>query len=47
MFYGVARAVGLADPRRRMDLVERSVRHEEGDSEFANALQRGAEGEWD
>ena len=45
--YGIARAAGLADLGRRVDLVERSVRRGEGDPELANALNRDAEGEWD
>ena len=45
--YAVARAAGLADLGRRVDLVERSVRRGEGDPELANALNRDAEGEWD
>ena len=46
-FYGAARAVGLADLGRKVDLVERSIRRGEGDRELAEALQRDAEGEWD
>ena len=45
--YGVARAAGLADLGRRVDLAERSVRRGEGDPELADALNRDAEGEWD
>ena len=45
--YGVARAAGLADLGRRVDLVERSVRRGEGDPELADALRRDAEGDWD
>ena len=45
--YAIARAAGLADLGRRVDLVERSVRRGEGDPELANALNRDAEGEWD
>ena len=45
--YAVARATGLADLGRRVDLAERSVRRGEGDPELANALNRDAEGEWD
>ena len=45
--YGVARAAGLADLGRRVDLVERSVRRGEGDPELARALKRDAEGHWD
>ena len=45
--YGVARAAGLADLGRRVDLVERSVRRGEGDPDLADALRRDAEGHWD
>ena len=45
--YAVARAAGLADLGRRVDLVERSVRRGEGDPGLADALNRHAEGEWD
>ncbi len=45
--YGLARAAGLADLGRRVDLVERSVRRGEGDPELTLALRRGAEGDWD
>ena len=45
--YGVARAAGLADLGRRVDLVERSVRRGEGDPELVEALRRDAEGEWE
>ena len=38
--YGAARAAGLADLGRRVDLVERSIRRGEGDPELA-------EGEWE
>ena len=44
--YGAARAAGLADLGRRVDLVERSIRRGEGDPELAEALRRDAEGEW-
>lgn len=47
IFYGAARAVGLADLGRKVDLVERSIRRGEGDRELAEALQRDAEGQWD
>ena len=40
-------AVGLADPGRKVDRVERSVRRGEGDRELVEALHRDAEGEWD
>ena len=45
--YGVARAAGLADLGRRVDLVERSVRRGEGDPELAEALRQDAQGKWD
>ena len=45
--YGMARAVGLADLGRKVDLVERSIRRGEGDHELAEALQRDVEGKWD
>ena len=45
--YGVARAAGLADLGRRVDLLERSVRRGEGDPDLADALRRDAEGHWD
>ena len=45
--YGVARATGLADLGRRVDLAERSVRRGEGDRDLADALRRDAEGDWD
>ena len=47
ILYGAARAVGLADLGRKVDLVERSIRRGEGDQSLAEALQRDAEGEWD
>ena len=45
--YAVARAAGLADLGRRVDLVERSIRRGEGDPELDAALRQDAEGEWD
>ena len=45
--YAVARAAGLSDLGRRVDLVERSVRRGEGDPELARALKRDTEGDWD
>ena len=45
--YAVARAAGLADLGRRVDLVERSVRRGEGDPQLARALKRDTEGDWD
>ena len=47
ILYGAARAVGLADLGRKVDLVERSIRRGEGDKNLAEALQRDAEGQWD
>ncbi len=44
--YAVARAAGLADLGRRVDLVERSIRRGEVDPELADALRRDAEGDW-
>ena len=45
--YAVARATGLADLGRRVDLVERSVRRGEGDPGLTEALRRDAEGDWE
>ena len=45
--YAIARAAGLADLGRRVDLAERSVRRGEGDPELARALTRDAEGDWE
>ena len=45
--YGAARAAGLADLGRRVDLAERSVRRGEGDPELARALKSDAKGEWE
>ena len=45
--YGVARATGLADLGRRVDLAERSTRRGEGDAGLAEALRRDAEGDWE
>ncbi len=45
--YAIARAAGLSDLGRRVDLAERSVRRGEGDPELARALRRDAEGDWD
>ena len=47
ILYGTARAIGLADLGRKVDLVERSIRRGEGDQSLAEALQRDAKGEWD
>ncbi len=45
--YAVARATGLADLGRRVDLAERSVRRGEGDPALTEALRRDAEGDWE
>ena len=45
--YGAARATGLADLGRRVDLAERSVRRGEGDRDLTDALRRDAEGDWE
>ena len=45
--YAIARAAGLADLGRRVDLLERSVRRGEGDPELAEALKSDAEGDWE
>ena len=45
--YAVARAAGLSDLGRRVDLAECSVRRGEGDPELSAALRRDAEGDWD
>ena len=47
IFYAVARAAGLSDLGRRVDLAERSVRRGEGDPELTDALRRDAEGDWE
>ena len=47
ILYGAARAVGLADLGRRVNLVERSVRRGEGDRELVEALHRDTEGKWE
>ena len=45
--YAVARAAGLADLGRRVDLAERLVRRGEGESGLTDALRRDAEGDWE
>ena len=45
--YAVARATGLADLGRRVDLAERSVRRGEGDPDLTDALRRDDEGDWE
>ena len=47
VIYAVARATGLADLGRRVDLAERSVRRGESDAGLADALRRDAEGDWE
>ena len=47
ILYGAARAVGLADLGRRVNLVERSVRRGEGECELVEALHRDTEGKWE
>ena len=47
IIYGTARAVGLVDLGRKVDLVERSIRRGEGDQNLAAALQQDTEGEWE
>ena len=44
--YAAARATGLADLGRRVDLAERSVRRGEGDPHLTDALRQDAEGDW-
>ncbi len=45
--YAAARATGLADLGRRVDLAERSVRRGEGDAGLADALRRDDEADWE
>ncbi|MDE2774004.1 MAG: hypothetical protein OXI46_09910 [Gemmatimonadota bacterium] len=45
--YAVARATGLSDLGRRVDLAERSVRRGEADADLNDALNRDAEGDWE
>ena len=47
IFYSAARALGLGNLGKKVDLVERSVRRGEGDRELAEALQRDVEGKWE
>ena len=42
-FYARARALGLADMGRKVDLVERSIRRGEADPELADTLRRKAQ----
>ena len=45
--YLAARAGGLADLGRRVDLAERSARRGEGDHGLADSLRKDAKGEWE
>ena len=45
--YSVARATGLADLGRRVDLAERSVRRGEGDPDLEDALRQDDDGDWE
>ena len=47
IIYVVARAAGLADLGRRVDLAERSVRKGGGDAGLADALRKDADGKWE
>ena len=47
IFYSAARALGLGDLGKKVDLVERSVRRGEGDRELTEALHRDAVGKWE
>ena len=45
--YAVARATGLADLGKRVDLAEQSARHGEGDPGLGDALKKDDEGKWE
>ena len=45
--YAVARATGLADLGKRVDLAEQSARHGAGDPGLGDALRQDAEGKWE
>ena len=45
--YAVARAAGLADLGKRVDLAEQSVRRGEGDPGLGDALKKDDEGKWE
>ena len=45
--YAIARAAGLSDLGRRVDLAERSVQRSAGDPDLAEELRRDVEGEWE
>ncbi len=47
LIYGIARATGLADLGRRVDLAERSARRGDGDAELQDALRRDDQGDWE
>ena len=44
--YAAARAIGLGDLGKKMDLMERSLRRGTGDRELADALKRDEQGDW-
>ncbi len=44
--YAIARATGLADLGRRIDLAERSVRRGDGDADLEDALRQDEKGDW-
>ena len=46
LVYGAARAIGLGDLGKKMDLMERSLRRGTGDRELADALKRDEQGDW-
>ena len=45
--YALARATGLADLGKRVDLAEQSARHGAGDPGLGDALKQDAEGKWE
>ena len=45
--YAVARAAGLADLGKRVDLAEQSTRRGEGDPGLGDALKKDSEGKWE
>ena len=45
--YAIARAAGLADLGRRVDLLERSVRRGVGDPQLVDSLRRDADSDWE
>ena len=44
--YAAARAIGLGDLGKKMDLMERSLRRGEGDQDLSDALRRDEQGDW-